>query len=283
MKQCIACGKDHFPVRDIKVYDPNTKRDYYIEFCICGLGKTRIDDTSVISEVNIEIYNSIETRIKLYYNKLYNHLIIRHNQSLRTIRMYTHAKRYLEVGSNIGFTAKLSKNFGYDVTACEINNNCRWFSENVYGLKTENNFYTLTGEWDIVTFFDVLEHFPEPEKALEKLNEILSLNGVVFVQLPNSSSKGAKREKEKWSYYAPPDHIYHFTPHSLITFFERHDFECKWIREVNTIDDFLTIRILPSLLRKKIVDLIYMNPFYYPGFYKRKSGSLIQSVFMKKK
>jgi SAM-dependent methyltransferase len=43
----------------------------------------------------------------------------------------------------------------------------------------------LTRTFELVTLMGVLEHFPDPARALGKIRELLSPNGIVYVEVPN--------------------------------------------------------------------------------------------------
>lgn len=257
-------------------------KEYQIDFCVCGLGKTLLADNQEVNQINDLIYNDLESRINVYFRDLHNHLSIRYIQALRELEKFTSKKNLLEVGSNIGFTLNLASRLGYSASGCEINEKCRKLSELVFGLRIHSDFFKLNETFDIVIMNDVLEHFPEPDKAVQKLKEVLNGDGLVFIQLPNNKSHLAKRMKTKWDYYLVPDHTYHFSPESLTLLMEANGFELVWSRTASGIYDFPLMRRLPISLQRSINNVLNHSRLYHPGLYKKKNGELIQAIYRKK-
>jgi SAM-dependent methyltransferase len=74
----------------------------------------------------------------------------------------------------------------------------------------------LAGErFDVITFWDVLEHLPDPRGALEAAGRLLRPGGVVLLSLPNFSSYQARHFREDWYALRFPGHLHHFTPATL--------------------------------------------------------------------
>ena len=76
------------------------------------------------------------------------------------------------------------------------------------------------GQFDVVTFWDVLEHLPNPRQALEETFRLLRPGGVVLLTLPNFSSYQARCFRQDWYALSLPHHLYHFTPQTLIRMLE---------------------------------------------------------------
>lgn len=283
---CISCGKEFHPVKTLRIKESSGGNQYYnIDFCFCGLGKTKINNSNTnVNDVNSIYYNDIESRLLTYYYRIYNHYSLRYNESLAKLSSFAKGEKLLELGANIGFAANIATHKGYDVTACEINDKSRRFSELVYGLKTKKDFFEITDYFDIIMMCDVIEHFHNPAKVLEKAYDILNKGGVVFIQLPNHECNSAKRKKEKWDYYGVPDHTFHFSYKALKSFVAKYGFTIEWSRTVNSIEDFFIFDFLPQKFSEKIIKLINSNPFYYPGFYEssKNKGAIIQLIASKK-
>lgn len=280
--KCIACNTENLNDRSILVHGMDGTKDYKINFCRCGLGKTELEDSTELTKINEKVYNDLESRIHVYYRDLHNHLSIRYVQALRELEKHTNKRTLLEVGSNIGFTLNLARRLGFDASGCEINERCRKFSELVFDLRIHPDLFELNESFDIVIMNDVLEHFPEPDRAVRKLKDVLNDDGLVFIQLPNNKSSLAKKLKSDWDYYLVPDHTYHFSPESLTLFMDNNGFEKVWGRTASGIYDFPLIRMLPASFQRSINNLLNHSRLYHPGLYKRRNGELIQAIFRKK-
>lgn len=113
---------------------------------------------------------------------------------------------------------------GYDINPCAVHwlvKSCLY--EDVY--KTEESFRCFT-------FWDSLEHIPDPQKIFEKI----SIGSYVFVSIPIFEDlKDIKQSK----HYRPNEHYYYFTNNGILRWFKNHnmrlmgiyDFEEKLGRE----------------------------------------------------
>lgn len=279
--KCIACNKDWKPVNTWLVKSFILDNEFKVEFCSCDLGKTIINSNIDLESVNASIYDDIQNRIKIYYKNQYNHIYIRYIQSLNEIKKITSQKKLLEVGSNIGFTLNLAKEKGFEVTGCEINENCLNFSNLVFGNRVLKDFFQIDEKFDIIIMNDVLEHFPDPQKAIIQAQKLLNDKGVIFIQLPNILSKKSKILKANWKYLLVPDHTFHFSVNSLELLLKNWKFDMKWHRTCNSIEDMSFFNFFSVNLRTKLFSLFNNTPFYFPRLYTRKNGEFIQAIFQK--
>jgi SAM-dependent methyltransferase len=79
----------------------------------------------------------------------------------------------------------------------------------------------FTGEliresFDVVTFWHVLEHLPQPEAVIERATALLNPNGWLFLSLPNLASLQARFFRKYWYPFDDvPRHLYHFSERAL--------------------------------------------------------------------
>jgi SAM-dependent methyltransferase len=69
--------------------------------------------------------------------------------------------------------------------------------------------------FDVVTFFDVLEHLPAPRRVLEEAIALLKPGGLLVAQSPNLRSLMAWLTGDLWHWYVLPNHLHHFTPSTM--------------------------------------------------------------------
>ncbi|MEK7391301.1 MAG: class I SAM-dependent methyltransferase [Fibrobacterota bacterium] len=280
---CVACGCLGAPTRSLVVRSDTDGRDYQVDFCECGMGRTSSTHIEeVCSQANHSMYDSVEGRISIYFHRLHRHFIARFNETLRIVGEFSNgAKRYLEIGSNIGFTADLARKAGFQVSVCELNQKCREASTLIFDLEPHPDFFGVDGEFDILMMCDVLEHFPDPTKALRKAWELLAPGGILFVQLPNYASREASRSGANWKFFGVPDHVTHFTDGSLKGILRRNGFEPVWSRTVGFLEDKFWLRFLPSRIRRRF--LAYADSFLFIGFIpaKGEEGPILQMIARK--
>ena len=74
----------------------------------------------------------------------------------------------------------------------------------------------LSGQLDVITLFQVLEHLVDPLEALESLIPHLKSGGVLIVEVPDCRGvDSSPQDSEAYRNVHPLEHINHFTPDSL--------------------------------------------------------------------
>lgn len=129
--------------------------------------------------------------------------------------------KILDVGYGNGNFLKICSEFiencyGHDISNYPIPENCS-FLEDIF-----------TDEFDVVCFFDSLEHFED----IEFLSKIKTK--YVFISLPWCHYKTDDWFKE-WKHRRPDEHLYHFNEKSIVKFMERQGYECRIISNVEDI------------------------------------------------
>jgi SAM-dependent methyltransferase len=65
--------------------------------------------------------------------------------------------------------------------------------------------------FDLIVMNQVIEHIPEPHKALQLLRERLTANGRMVLVFPNTSSIWCRLSGRRWINWHVPYHLHHFT------------------------------------------------------------------------
>ena len=141
-----------------------------------------------------------------------------------------HKVRLLEIGCANGGLLNEFKNQGYmDVTGVDPSSKCSQNAKQLYDIKVEtasisglNHFWT---GFDFVIMVAVLEHLCDLENSLYKIRELLSTNGLLFIEVPDVT-----RFEFYTSVYAPymefsVEHINYFSPQSLKTLLSVYGFD----------------------------------------------------------
>jgi 2-polyprenyl-3-methyl-5-hydroxy-6-metoxy-1,4-benzoquinol methylase len=69
------------------------------------------------------------------------------------------------------------------------------------------------GSFDVITFWHVLEHLPQPLKVLERASQLLRSKGWFLISLPNFNSLQAHLFGRHWyAFDDVPRHLYHYAP-----------------------------------------------------------------------
>lgn len=125
-----------------------------------------------------------------------------------------HAKteaRVLDVGIGSGAFVSQARVQGFDVYGLDINPHA------IAWLKDRDLYAERPEEFDVVTFWDSLEHMEEPEHLLRKIKR----GALVLVAVPLVSSIDQVRASK---HYKPGEHLYYWTQEGFIEWMSLHGF-----------------------------------------------------------
>jgi SAM-dependent methyltransferase len=140
-----------------------------------------------------------------------------HVKAIKLIRSKFHAGKgeTLDVGCFNGFFVKKLLSFGYDAHGVDFNKRAIAYGQEELGLGSRISTQTMEElleqgkRFDVITFFEVLEHLPDVKDFLGDVTKLLKEGGVLIISTPNN--------KMCWrpSLDFPPHHLSRFTTKSL--------------------------------------------------------------------
>jgi SAM-dependent methyltransferase len=149
-------------------------------------------------------------------------------------RMSPGARRLLDVGAHAGRLMSLARQAGWTVEGIELNpRTAARAAASTGAIVHHGNIFSVEprGPFDAITLIDVLEHIPDPRRALARAAAWLGPGGAIVVKVPNGA---AQHLKESLRAIVRPGyrptladnlvHINHFTPASLRLALERSGF-----------------------------------------------------------
>ena len=228
---CPACGSTS--IEYVFAAKDNTVSDEQFEIWECRSCTLRFtqdvpDLLSIGSYYKAENYISHSTTSKGFINGLYQ--LVRKQtlgQKRKLINEITGLKKgkILDLGSGTGAFVNEMQLHGWNATGLEPDSGARKIAGENYHIKLENTdqFYNLTPDsFDAITLWHVFEHVHDLHPYLEQLKKLLRKDGKLFVAVPNYTSSDAKKYKKYWAAYDVPRHLYHFSPHSMISLMNSH-------------------------------------------------------------
>jgi len=75
--------------------------------------------------------------------------------------------------------------------------------------------------FDVVVASDVLEHISDPLGTLQRLSDLLAVDGRIYLSFPNSRSLRATIQREKWRMVRPIGHLHYFSRQSVTQLLSR--------------------------------------------------------------
>jgi SAM-dependent methyltransferase len=94
---------------------------------------------------------------------------------------------------------------------------------------------------DLITFWDVLEHLPDPRRELALASRLLAPGGAIAATMPNVEGLYPRlthrllaRSTGVWEYPELPVHLYDFSPRTIVRLLEREGYRAGQVRTFAT-------------------------------------------------
>ncbi|HVK96169.1 MAG TPA: class I SAM-dependent methyltransferase [Flavisolibacter sp.] len=132
--------------------------------------------------------------------------------------------KILDIGAGVGAFLNVMQEKGWNVTGVEPDEGARSVAKSSYNLNLENtsSLPNLTGKFDAITLWHVLEHVHQLHDYIEMLKKHLSADGRIFIAVPNYTALEADIYKLDWAAYDVPRHLYHFSPAAMVHLLQQH-------------------------------------------------------------
>lgn len=225
--KCIVCGNIHFK----KIYD-NT----LLRCSVCGFITANLE----ICETDLQkIYSANYFYGEEYSDYVADKNIIQKNFSkrLRYIKKKrTDADIYeiLEIGCAFGFFGEIiqkqlpkAKYTGIDISGEAVEYGKTKLNLNALNIDYlrfhSENTYTDVFMWDVI------EHLPYPEKAIEKISAETIQGSGIYITTGDTGSVLARIRKQKWRMIHPPSHLHYFTKNTITLLLKKYGFRVESI------------------------------------------------------
>ncbi len=181
----------------------------------------------------------------------------------------------LDVGCATGNYLYAMVSRGWQVQGIELQEEAARYAQQRFGLNVLIgdllNCDLPDNHFDVITFWDVLEHTHNPVAILQTAHRLLKPNGLLVFSIPDPQCKEAGSFGSAWIGYDAPRHLHLFSGESLRLLLEQsgftlidsehvlgnyHSWVASWQAKVNR-------RLRPGRLRKFILRLGYL-PFWAP-------------------
>jgi 2-polyprenyl-3-methyl-5-hydroxy-6-metoxy-1,4-benzoquinol methylase len=146
--------------------------------------------------------------------------------------------RVVEVGCAYGYFLNLLKDKvkwhqGFDVSTEGIT-----YAKKELGVNASTSDFLDSdikdGSIDLICMWDVMEHFGEPQKHVQKASKILKKGGALSFTTGDIDAKVAKMRGEKWRMIHPPTHIYYFNVKSAKKLLKKNGLKVVSVRHKGT-------------------------------------------------
>ncbi len=137
--------------------------------------------------------------------------------------------RLLDVGCSTGLFLHEMAGAGWEVAGVEPVKGAAMYARERFGLEifsgALHEAIHVPDSFDVLTFWDVLEHTFSPRNTLQIAAELLRPGGYLFASVPNWDSFNRRWFGQHWQGLDPPRHLYVFTRETLTALLHRAGFE----------------------------------------------------------
>lgn len=139
----------------------------------------------------------------------------------------TPQRKLLDVGAGTGDFLVAAKQSDWNVSGVEPNKQAIANAAEK-GIRLVENLDTIKDEkFDVITLWHVLEHLPDLENQIRKLNTLLKPDGILVIAVPNFKSYDAQYYKEYWAAFDVPRHLWHFSQNAINRIFGKQGFHVE--------------------------------------------------------
>jgi len=227
-----------------------------------------------LSDQGLKKYYSEDER---YFNEAYTKKSILNLRrkvflpKIKYVKKYTKGKNWLDVGSGDGTAVAVAKSVGFRCLGIELSKTARRFAKKyhkveLYDKPLENFVLENTKKWNVISFFGVLEHVPNPIHMVRLSNNLLAKDGIITLELPNYNSLSTyvqKLSKIPDRHLIPYAHIMMYTIKSAQYILEKNGFKSiavwfwgmdmiEFLKHVSRQDKDFAKSELSDLLAKKL-------------------------------
>ena len=140
-------------------------------------------------------------------------------QRLSRIERLAPAKgKVLDVGCAAGFFLKVAQERDWDPWGVELSTDMADYASALIGRSVVGSLAELRaapGSFDAITFWEYIEHIPDPRAEVLRLVELLKPGGILALSTPNTNYWEAVHQPAVWREFKPPGHLGFFTAATL--------------------------------------------------------------------
>jgi SAM-dependent methyltransferase len=161
-----------------------------------------------------------------------------HKQFLKIYKNFSKGTKVLDLGCGRGeFLAELQKR-GYEVWGVDFDRNAIEVAKNHFGLKNVfalsfDEFFQLPNlpKFDIITFFEVIEHLDNPLEFIQSVNKLIKEDGLIVLSTPSRERMLVNAIKADFPYH----HLSRWNESAISNLFKKINFK---IIRVDYVEQF---------------------------------------------
>jgi SAM-dependent methyltransferase len=137
------------------------------------------------------------------------------------VARYSEGPRLLDVGCHVGNLVAAARERGLQAEGVDVDPRAIAQGRSLGRPVSQMPVDALSGEYDAVVLNHVLEHVVDLTAFLRSVEELLAPRGLLFVFVPHYRGLVPRLMGENWYGWLPNQHVWHFTPSTLVGTAER--------------------------------------------------------------
>jgi 2-polyprenyl-3-methyl-5-hydroxy-6-metoxy-1,4-benzoquinol methylase len=170
----------------------------------------------------------------------------RYGELLDTFEPYRETNRILDIGCGAGFFLEEAQRRGWEAYGSEFSTRALGINRaralNVVPAPISDETFAAQS-FDVVTAFEVVEHFRDPADEAAVFAHVLRLGGLFYCTTPNFGAATRRLLGPRWCNIAYPEHLFYFTTSTLASWLAPFGFVATSIH---------TTGFSPTALRKSL-------------------------------
>jgi len=225
MMKCEVCGENS--------YEPCfEKNNYEIVKCSnCGLiyVKTPPPEGYLETFYSRPFFDGVSSLFSyVEYERQEKAASLNAQKRWKMIGKYLDGRRVLDVGCAFG-SFLIAAPSGWECYGIEISTYAAQLGRERYGLDIfQGEFLEYDNEdmhFDLITFWDTIEHMRFPSRAIEKASALLRPEGYLILSTGDVRSLFARLLGERWYLFIPPTHLFFFSADTISRLLRSHGLE----------------------------------------------------------
>lgn len=135
----------------------------------------------------------------------------------------------MDVGCSTGVFLTQMKKIGWECYGIEPNYYAAEIAKKTHGINIFRGYLSefkgMDRCFDVITFWDVLEHTFSPSNELRLTYDLLKTNGILIINIPNWSAFDREWLGKYWQGYDPPRHLYVFSEDTIKQYLSKTGFK----------------------------------------------------------
>jgi len=187
----------------------------------------------------------------------------------------------LDIGCSVPYGLSILKSKGWKVLGLDPSDSCIKIAKDLWDVDVKKGFFNIDNFknerlFELIILSHVLEHLIYPSETLSQLKEILSADGVIYIEVPNLL------EHNNLTGYFTFEHVNYFTPISLENIVKNNGFEIQKIQLIKNDESELSYSSVGALIKKAQSENTKINvdtsSFAALENYKTHIGSRIKKI-----